>query len=204
MRKRLGWLALAIMLVVIIGYAVNGPYFYPTTVALGSCHYDWTSPTSYAPRASPMETVSFKVGEADVRVCYSRPSVRGRIVYGENEGLVRYGQYWRTGANEPAMIFTNKPLRIGEVAVPAGRYSLYTFPGPEAWEVVVNGSTFHWGVPYSQSLKSQEIGRTTVPIDSLDQFVEQFSMRPIEQNGTHLALAWGEISIQVPLQVDER
>lgn len=200
MRKRTIWLVLSVIIVGIVGYAINGPYFYPTTVALGTCHYDWTSPTSYSSRASPMETVTFTVGEAEVRVCYSRPSARGRTIYGENEGLVRYGRYWRTGANEPAMIFTNKPLRIGDVAVPAGRYSLYTFPGREAWEVVVNESTFHWGVPYTRGLEAQEVGRTTVPVDSLNQFVEQFRMQAVEESGTHLELAWGDISVRVPLQ----
>lgn len=201
MRKKKLWLIVGIFLLVLIGYAINGPYFYPTTVALGSCHYDWTSPTSYMSRVSPMEEVTFQVADANVRVCYSRPSARGRTIYGEQEGLVRYGRYWRTGANEPTMIFTDQALQIGDVSVPAGRYSLYTFPGPDAWEVVVNGSTFHWGVPYTRGLEAQEIGRTTVPVDSLGSFVEQFRIQPVTQSGnTALQLAWGAIGVSVPLR----
>src|SRR5690349_11479076 len=85
-------------------------------------------------RGSPLDSLSFKVGSADVKVCYGRPSAKGRTMIGGE--AVPFGKLWRTGANEPTMIHTTGPLTIAGVAVPAGSYSLYTVPGPKTWSVI--------------------------------------------------------------------
>ena len=51
---------------------------------------------------------------------------------------VPYGKLWRTGANEPTVIFTPVALDIAGVKVAPGKYSIYTVPGEKEWEVIVN------------------------------------------------------------------
>jgi hypothetical protein len=69
-------------------------------------------------QASPRDTVRATVGAAQVLVDYSRPSARGRTVWGG--ALVPYGQVWRTGANAATQLVTSADLTIGGAAVPAG------------------------------------------------------------------------------------
>jgi len=89
-----------------------------------------------ATRQSPLDSLSFTVGKAEVKVCYGRPSLRGRKMIGGE--AVPYGKLWRTGSNEPTMIHTTGPITVAGVALAPGSYSLYTIPGPKEFEVILN------------------------------------------------------------------
>ena len=90
-------------------------------------------------RQSPLDSLTFTAANQRVKVCYGRPSARGRTMIGGSG--VPYGKLWRTGANEPTVIFTPVALDIAGVRVQPGKYSLYTVPGEKEWEVIVNRST---------------------------------------------------------------
>ena len=53
------------------------------------------------PPASPLCKINQEVGLIKVDVEYSRPSAKGRRIFGE---LVPFGQMWRTGANASTKI----------------------------------------------------------------------------------------------------
>ena len=75
------------------------------------------------PLSPPGEaSVKFDDGKT-VTIQYSRPSMRGRKIFG---GLVPYDQVWRTGANAATSLKTDVDLTIGGANVPAGSYTLYT------------------------------------------------------------------------------
>jgi hypothetical protein len=103
-----------------------------------------TQPGSQAvtERASPFDSARVAVGGKLAQVCYGRPSVRGRRIFGEPgtepTPLVQYGRLWRTGANEPTIIHLPFPATIAGLAVAPGSYSLYTVPGAESWTVIIN------------------------------------------------------------------
>ncbi len=73
-----------------------------------------------------------------VTVEYSSPRVRGRKVFG---GLVPYGDVWILGANEATSFVPATDVAVGGKHVPAGRYSLFAIPAPDAWTLVVNKTT---------------------------------------------------------------
>ena len=203
---RAKWLVWAGVALVVGVYAWSGPYLFPVEWGLGPCLKDWTSPSSYLPRVSPLVTLDGPPGgwsdappDAAVRVCYGAPSARGRVLFGE-EALVPDGQYWRTGANEPTRVFTNVPLSLMGVSVPPGRYSLYTIPGPIEWEVILNRSTFHWGYDFSPGVLAQEVGRAMVPVEASEEFVETFRIA-WSPGGRSLDLAWGDVLVRVPVEV---
>lgn len=163
------------------------------------------APSSRMPvegRASPYDSVRFTLGGSAAQVCYGRPYAKGRTVFGEG-GLYPWGTFWRTGANEPTTIHLTSPASIAGVAVEPGSYSLYTIPGETEWTVVVNRSTSQWGHEnqYTAEVEAQEVGRGTVPSGTIEEPVEQFTIRtePAEGDATHLVLEWQRTRVQIPI-----
>ncbi len=106
------WIAAAIAAFFAGACVVTGVSLVPVQVAIGPCLADWTSPSSYRPRASPLATERFRVDGGTVEICYGRPSRRGRQVFG---ALVPFDSLWRLGANEPTRLYTDRPLRLGDL-----------------------------------------------------------------------------------------
>jgi hypothetical protein len=140
---------------------------------------------------SPRDTVRATIGDAHVLVDYSRPSVRGRTVFG---GLLApFGQVWRTGADAATQLVTDRDLEIGGRSVPAGTYSLYSIPTPSGWILVVNRQHGQWGTEYHAERDLARIPlalRHTAP-------VERFTIRV---SGGVLSLAWADRQGSVPLR----
>jgi hypothetical protein len=86
------------------------------------------------PAPSPLQTVTQAFGLGEIKIEYSRPSVKGRVIYG---GLVPYGQIWRTGANAATKITFGENIQVNGTAVKAGTYALYTIPGKDEWQVML-------------------------------------------------------------------
>lgn len=149
-------------------------------------------------RASPYDSVKFTIGGQTAQVCYNRPFTKGRTIFGD---LVPYGQLWRTGANEPTIVHVPFAATIGGVAVEPGSYSLYTVPGESEWGVVVNRSTSQWGHEnsYTPEVEAQEVGRGTAPATTLEEPVEQFTIRtePEEGDAGHIVLEWERTQVRI-------
>src|ERR1700744_4367685 len=92
---------------------------------------------------SPRETTSGKVAGSEIRIAYGSPSVRGRKIW---DGLVPYGQLWRTGANQVTEFETSKDIKIEGQLLHAGKYSVFTVPGGDEWKVIFNSETGQWGI----------------------------------------------------------
>jgi hypothetical protein len=150
-------------------------------------------------RKSPLDSLTFKVANQPVKVCYGRPSSRGRVMLGGKD--IPYGKLWRTGANEPTIFFTSIPLKVGGIDVPAGVYSLYTVPGKTEWEIIVNRSISQWGKEdqYTDELKAQELGRASVKSESVAAPIETFTIRAEPAgNDARLVLEWEKTRVKIP------
>src|SRR5689334_1734859 len=77
------------------------------------------------PAPSPAAKVMQRVGLTDISLEYSSPAVKGRKIWGE---LVPYDKVWRTGANASTKISFSRDVTFGGKPVPAGTYTLVTFP----------------------------------------------------------------------------
>src|SRR6185436_18624918 len=86
---------------------------------------------------SPPGSAQLTNGDLSISISYSRPSVRGRLIFGtkEQEALLPYGKYWRLGANESTEITFNKDVLFNNNPVKAGTYKVYAFPGPDTFEI---------------------------------------------------------------------
>src|SRR5262245_16216798 len=122
------------------------------------------------PASPPGETsVKFDDGKT-VTIKYSRPSMRGRKIYGD---LVPYGKVWRTGANSATSFTTDTALDIGGSNVPAGNYTLYTVPGEKSWQLIVNKQTGQWGTKYDEG---QDLARIPMKVSQLSSGLETFTI----------------------------
>ncbi len=152
-------------------------------------------------RPSPLDSVTVQVGKHPVKVCYGRPSLRGRHMLGS--AAIPYGKLWRTGANEPTIFYAPVPLQVAGIKVEPGVYSLYTVPGKKDWEVIVNRSISQWGHEnsYTAQVKAQEVGRGKVAVEPTAKPVETFTIRgePGSGGGQTLVLEWENTRVEVPV-----
>src|SRR5687767_4148735 len=85
------------------------------------------------PAPSPLQTVKQAFALSDISIEYSRPSAKGRVIYGD---LVPFGKLWRTGANAATKITFGEDVKVEGNAIPAGTYALYTIPNKDSWEII--------------------------------------------------------------------
>jgi hypothetical protein len=152
-------------------------------------------------RKSPLDSLTFTVAKQPVKICYGRPSSRGRTMLGGE--AVPYGKLWRTGANEPTIFFTPVALTVAGIAVAPGKYSLYTVPTAGEWEIIVNRSTSQWGEEsnYTSEVQRQEVGRAKVKSESLKTPIETFTIRSQGAgNGATLVLEWERTRVSIPIK----
>jgi len=162
-------------------------------------------------RASPLDSLTFRVTGQEVKICYGRPSARGRTMIGSpgiegavaRMGVVPFGKIWRTGANEPTLLRTPVVLVIAGVRVPAGTYSIYTVPDEAEWEIIVNRSYSQWGMEsyYTDEVRAQEVGRGKVASERTDSHVETFTIRAedLSDGNVQVILEWERTRVRVPI-----
>lgn len=93
-------------------------------------------------RPSPADSVSGKIGDANIKINYSSPSVKGRKIWGE---LVPYNKVWRAGANEATTFQTDKEIKVEGKPLPAGKYAFFAIPGEKEWTIIFNKVANQWG-----------------------------------------------------------
>jgi Protein of unknown function (DUF2911) len=144
---------------------------------------------------SPPATASGTIGSAKVTVDYSAPSKRDRVIMG---GLVPYDKVWRTGANAATTLTTSGDLEIGGLAVPAGKYTLYTIPAEKGWTLIINKQNGQWGTEYDEKQDLGRVGMTIWPVKST---VETFviSLKPGRNNKGTLTFTWENVEAIVPV-----
>lgn len=148
------------------------------------------------PRPSPPGTAVATIDGATITIGYSRPSMRGRTIMGR---LVPYGRVWRTGANEATSLTTDKAIDLGGLAVPAGKYTLYTLPGENDWKLIVNKQTGQWGTDYDEK---QDLGRVALKKSATSAAVEQFTISIDKAvKGGVLTLVWENTELTAAITV---
>jgi len=154
---------------------------------------------AFAPRSlgplSPADSVRVSVAGAALAVRYSRPSTRGRVIFG---GAVPWNKVWRTGANAATVFETSADLVIAGTAVPAGKYSLWTIPSPDGWKLILNRNTGQSGTQYDAQY---DFARVDMKVERLAHAVEQFTIAiaPLgDGRGGVLQLEWERTRASVP------
>jgi|SRR5581483_4327960 len=149
-------------------------------------------------RISPHETTTATIDGAEISISYGRPSMRGRKIFG---ALVPYGRIWCPGADECTKLTTNRDLRIGELQVPAGSYSLWMLPTAGDWTLIISrkADAFHSRYP-----AGDDLGRITLEKRTLSEPVEQLTFS-VDKNpqgrGGLLRMRWENTEVSTALVV---
>jgi len=140
------------------------------------------------PMPSPAAQAEVTLNGKPVTIHYNSPRMRGRKIMGE---LVPYGKVWRTGANPATSFVTDTDLMVGDLHVPAGKYTLYTLPAASGtpWQLIINKQTGQWGTEYDQG---QDLGRTPMHYAKLPSSQENMSIsfEHTTKNSTELHVRW--------------
>lgn len=109
-------------------------------------------------------------GPARIAITYGQPHARGRRIAG---GLVPLDTVWRFGANEATALHTDVDMRIGDLQVPRGDYSLFVLYSTSGWQLIVNRGTAMWGSDYDAS---KDLGRVPLTVRTMAEAEESLTM----------------------------
>jgi len=151
------------------------------------------------PQASPSSKIIQKVGLTDVTVDFSRPSTKGRKIFGE---LVPFGQVWRTGANGATVLTFSTEVSISGTKVPAGSYALYSIPGKSTWTMILSKNTKLWGA-IGYEAKDDVLRFTATPAKTsrmYDSFEIGFSN--LTDASADLSIKWEQTRVEFTIQTE--
>jgi hypothetical protein len=152
------------------------------------------------PAASPACTLKQRVGLTDITVVYSRPSVKGRTIFG---GIVPYGAVWRAGANQSTKISFSTPVKLDGNEIPAGSYSLFAIPSEQEWTIIISKNVNQWGA-FQYTNKDDLVRFPVTPVTLRDTSVETmaFEFNHIRDESAMLELIWDKTVVPIRLTVD--
>lgn len=148
---------------------------------------------------SPEATSAILVGGKKITINYYSPSMHGRKIMGD---LVPFGKVWATGANTATKITTEAPLRLGDLELPKGEYTIWTIPGEKEWTLIINKETGQFHLNYNASV---DLGRTKMTVTKLPSPVEALHIGVRSEGGNKgtLYIDWENTEASIPLIVQK-
>jgi len=150
------------------------------------------------PQPSPGASVMQKVGLTDVKVDYSRPSLKGRKLFGE---IREYGKVWRTGANQATKLTLSDDVMLNGNKVPAGEYALMSIPTANEWTLILSKDL----KVTEQSYKPEnDVVRLTIKPTAAAQKVETFTIdfSDLTSNSANLNISWENVKATIKVEAD--
>lgn len=150
------------------------------------------------PSASPGAKIETTVGLTDVMVEYSRPGVKGRTIFADN-GLVPFGEIWRTGANQATKITFSDDVMVAGAEVPAGSYAILSKPMADKWEVMF--FTYESG-SWNSYVEKTPAATVSAKSASFPGKVENFTIMFDEytMDGANLYMMWDKTMVALPIK----
>nr|WP_299345531.1 DUF2911 domain-containing protein [Allomuricauda sp.] len=165
---------------------------------------------NFLPRGSQMAKVMQRIGNTDVAVVYSRPSVNDREIWG---ALVPYGMNnfgfgtaeespWRAGANENTIFKTSHDLTIGGKTLPAGKYGLHMVVNENNTATVIFSKNHDaWGSYfYDPTEDALRVDVDTKEISHVEQLT--FAFNEVDATSAVVSLNWEKKQIPFKIETD--
>ncbi|TYP96259.1 hypothetical protein C7447_1089 [Tenacibaculum adriaticum] len=151
------------------------------------------------PAPSPSSKIEQKVGLTDVTVEYSRPSAKGRKIFGD---LVPFGKVWRTGANANTKITFSDDVIVGGKTLKKGTYALFTKPNTSSWDVYFYSDATNWGAPKEWDA-TKVAAQTTAKVETMTMPIETFtiSLDDLTSGSAVLGILWENTYVGVKFEV---
>lgn len=152
------------------------------------------------PAPSPSQTIKQSFALSDITVEYSRPGVKGRVVFGD---VVPFGKVWRTGANAATQITFGEDVTVEGNAVKAGTYALYTIPNKDKWEVMLY-KDLKLGGNVNDYNKENEVARFSVKPVTQSTKTETFTINiaDVTNSTANVELIWDQTKVSFKVQAD--
>ena len=151
------------------------------------------------PAASPKSKLVQSVGLTEIIIEYSRPSIKNRNIFGS---LVPYDKIWRTGADESTKISFSDDVLINSATLKAGKYSLYTIPNKNYWDIIFYRDIDVWGVPRNWD-EEKVVLKTRVDSYNLPESINAETLQIffdfLTNDSAVMAIIWD--NIYVPLRI---
>ena len=156
--------------------------------------------TLKTPAPSTSQTIKQAFGLGDITLDYSRPSAKGRVIFGD---VVPFGKMWRTGANAATKITFSEDVKLEGKDVKAGTYAIYTVPNKDSWEVILY-SDLTMGGNTSNYKAENEVLRVGVKSTTLSKSIETFTINlsDVTATSTTLEFIWEKISVPVKITTE--
>lgn len=154
------------------------------------------------PAPSPVQKITQDFGLGSIELTYSRPGIKGRSLLKDNSDLAPLGKLWRLGANAATRIVFNQPTMMGGKLLDTGAYVMYTVPGKDSWEIVINKGLTNWGTDGYK--ESEDVNRFKVKSDKSNIAFETLTMQfgNIKPESCDLQIMWGNTVVTVPMSVN--
>ncbi len=148
----------------------------------------------------PVDYPKLKMANANtplpvMRLIYSRPHLQRRPLF---NGILKYDEPWRLGANEASEIQFYRNVTIQGKKIKAGRYTIYGIPHHDKWTVILNSNIDTWGLKQDST---KDVGRFEIPITTNGTSLEYFTMVFEKMDkGANLIIAWADIVAKLPIE----
>ena len=152
------------------------------------------------PAPSPLQTLKQNFALGDVTIEYSRPGVKGRVIFGD---VVPLGKIWRTGANATTKIIFSDDVKLEGNDVKAGTYGLYTIPNKDSWDIMLY-KDLTLGGDVAEYKQENEVLRFKIKPTTLTSKVESFTMNlaDITATSANIELLWENTRVVINLTAD--
>jgi hypothetical protein len=145
---------------------------------------------------SPRDTARATIGGASILIDYSRPSMRGRRLFG---GVVPYGEVWRAGADAATVLTSSRDLAAGETRIPAGVYTLWIIPTEQGDTLLINSQTGQWGTQHDPA---KDLYRIPLRRSALGAPMERYTIRVEEApQGGQIHFEWETRRLTFPFRI---
>jgi|26BtaG_2_1085354.scaffolds.fasta_scaffold00384_7 hypothetical protein len=146
---------------------------------------------------SPHTSTLGILGDTKIRIDYSSPGVRDRMIFG---GLLAYDQVWQAGAHMATWIETNNDLIINDIVLPAGKYGFFVIPSKDEWTIIFNSDWDQHGKDdYNEK---NDVLRFKVKPKISNEIIEHLEYKIVKANdkeGT-ISLAWEKVIVSFNFQ----
>lgn len=151
------------------------------------------------PAPSPAQKIEQTVGLTEVTLEYSRPSMKGRKIFGE---LADFGKVWRTGANENTKLTFSTDFMIDGKTLKAGTYALFTTPREKTWDIILYSDATNWGTPAKWD-ESKVAAKITVTPYVMPMDIETFTMTfgDLTNDSAVLGIMWENTYVGLDFEV---
>ncbi len=153
---------------------------------------------SFAPKTF-RDTARLVLENKKIEVDYWRPYRRNRQIFG---AVVPWDRVWRTGANNATQIRSDDDLEFNGNKLSSGKYSIWTYPTENGWQLIFNKKADTWGTEYDSTANffrvPMTVEKTAAPVE-----IFTISLVPENNDTARLLIEWEYYKAWADFKIDK-